>query len=99
MASYATVRKFGRANRARVARVTDAALVAMPRHDDKPGICLRAAVIAAISSSEDKPYVLPMGESVDNMTCFFRELTFVDTETTQDAEEMPEWSWTWPPPI
>jgi hypothetical protein len=97
MASYATVRKFGRANRARVARVTDIVLVAMPRHDDKPGICLRAAVIAAVSSSADKPHVLPIGESAEHMSPDM--FTFVDTESRQDAEEMPEWSWTWPPPI
>jgi len=97
MATYATTKKFGKGNRAKQARVTDSVVVAMPRHDGEKGVCLRAAVVAAVSSSEDRPYVLPVGESSEEMTP--EMFNFVDTENAADLADLPPWSWTWPPPL
>lgn len=98
MSKYATEQKFG-GQRASVGRVV---VLATDRHDDKSGMCLRAGVILAISSSKDIPYIAAhasLKTTVGHILPGDHEWKFVETRTETEVEAMPIGSWTWPPRI
>jgi hypothetical protein len=97
MSKYVTKQYFG-GQRASVGRVV---VLATDKHDGKPGICLRAGVIRAISSSKDMPYIaahdsLNLPTTVDHVSPGDHEWKFVETRTEAEVEAMLIGSWTWP---
>lgn len=97
MSKYATDQKFA-GQRASVGRVV---LLAAKKHDGSEGVCLRAGMIIAISSKDDRPYI----HDVAAGTCDWKEpaWTFFNVHQSASDEEtlalMPIGSWTWPPRV
>ncbi len=90
MSKYPTTRRFPEEIGTR-ARVTDLVVICCPRHDGKPGTCLRAGLVVAVSSSADVPWILDVKHPELSKT-----RPFCATATPEDVETMPIGSWTWP---
>jgi hypothetical protein len=90
-ARYATVQKFGD----RKATVGAVVVMCCPRHDDKPGTCLRAGMVVAVSSTKDLPWILDVKHPEHGPTT---ELRFIPTSNETQMENLPLDAWTWPLP-
>lgn len=87
-ATYATRQRFG----GRRAKVTDLVVLCCPRHDGKPGTCLRARMVVAISSTTDSPWI----SDVKHPEQPAKDRIFYDARTQAEIETMPVGTWTWP---
>lgn len=82
MSKYMTDQKFAW-QRASVGRVV---LLAAKKHDGSDGVCLRAGMIIAISSKDDRPYIHDIAAG----TCDWKEpaWTFFDTHSFRNAPRL-----------
>jgi len=95
-ARYATEQEFG----GRKARVGDTVIICCPRHDiccprhdEKPGTCLRAGMVVAVSSTNDRPWIVDVMHVANGPTLM---MDFHETFTEGQIESMPVDAWTWP---
>lgn len=97
MSKYATEQRFG-GQRARVGR---AVVIAVKRHDGREGVCLRAGIIFAISSTHDAPYIQNIRAAAVEWSGLggVIELKYFDAKTEEDLAKMPIGSWCWPPRV
>lgn len=90
MSALATKRAFG----GRRACVGDTVVLAASKHDGSPGTCLRAGLVVAVASKDDRPYLFDIrAGTVDWDTPAW---AFFIATTEAEVEAMPLGSWTWP---
>lgn len=88
MSKYATTQTFG----GHLAAVGMTVVLSQPRHDKKPGTCLRAGMIVAVSSTTDTPWVMDL----KHPELCSKDVRFVSTNTEAQINDMPPHTWTWP---
>lgn len=82
MSTYETKRLYGDFRPA----VGDRVLVSAPRHDGKPGNCIHAGVVVAISASKDRPFVQDLR---DGAADFDEAWPFVDLLCDEAGNPLP----------
>ncbi len=94
MASYSTIQMFA----GRRARVGDIVILAGRSHDGGDKMCLRAGVVVAICSSQDRPFLLDLrNNSVDWVDPAWKFVATPSDRSIQlEMEALPIGSWTWP---
>lgn len=94
--AFATKQRFG----GRRATVGARVLLACPRHDSKPGICLVAGLVIAVSASQDRPYILNHRNGQTDWEApawEFFNVVINEASGLVLLEKMPVGSWTWLP--